>query len=108
MPNYRIIAKKIAKSRILFLFERAHAIFPVNKELANRYVSLARKYAARVKIKIPTKWKRRICHKCKSFLYPGINCRTRLQSRTGRGSHVSLTCLECNNTSRYFIKLNNH
>jgi ribonuclease P protein subunit RPR2 len=107
MPNYRTIAKQIANSRIIFLFERAHTIFPINKELANRYVNLARKYAARTKIKIPLEWKKRICHKCKSFLYPGINCRTRLKSRKGKGTHVSLTCLECNTTTRYFIKLKN-
>jgi len=106
MPNYKNIVKQIAKTRIKFLFERAHNIFPENRDLANRYVYLARKYAARAKLKIPTKWKQRVCHKCKNFLYPGINCRTRLQSRKGKGSHISLTCFECNKTStRYFIKL---
>ena len=108
MPNYKNIVKQIAKTRMLFLFERAHNIFPENRDLANRYVYLARKYAARAKLKIPTKWKQRVCHKCKKFLYPGINCRTRLQSRKGKGSHVSLTCLSCGNTTRYFIKLKNN
>jgi ribonuclease P protein subunit RPR2 len=104
MPNYRNIAKQIADSRISFLFNRAHSIFLINKELANRYVALAKKYAARTKIKIPHEWKKRICHKCKSFLYPGINCRIRLNSKKGKGTHVSLTCLECNATTRYYIK----
>jgi RNase P subunit RPR2 len=27
-----------------------------------------------------------------------------MQSRKGRGSHVSITCLECNKTTRHFIK----
>ena len=98
------IIKKIANVRIEYLFGRAQEVFPENKELANRYVYLARKYAQRAKIKIPKDWKNRICHNCKKYLYPGINCRIRLHSR-GKGSHVSLTCSECNRTTRYFIKL---
>ena len=104
MPDYKKIATKIAKHRAIYLFELADTIFTEDKELAQRYVELAKKYAQRVKFKIPTKWKKRICHNCKHFLYPGINCRVRLQSRKGKGSHISLTCLECKHTIRYFIK----
>jgi ribonuclease P protein subunit RPR2 len=102
MPPKNII-KSIAISRMKFLFQRAHEIFPENKDLANRYVFLARRYAQRAKIQIPPIWKKRICHKCKKFLYPGINCRIRMQSRKGKGSHVSITCLECNKITRYYI-----
>ncbi len=98
------IIKKIADTRMNYLFQKAHDIFPDNKELANRYVYLARRYAQRAKIKIPSIWKKRICHKCKGFLYPGINCRTRIHSK-GKGSHVSTTCLDCNQTTRYFFKI---
>ncbi len=106
MPQYKQIIKQIAKTRMNYLFQRAHEIFPEKKELANRYVYLARRYAQRARIEIPPEWKKRICHKCKRFLYPGINCRIRLQSRKGKGSHVSLTCFECNKTTRYLIKVN--
>ncbi|MFX0080507.1 MAG: ribonuclease P protein component 4 [Candidatus Hodarchaeota archaeon] len=102
--NYKVIIKKIAKSRILYLFQRAHDIFPENKSLANRYIYLARRYAQRAKIKLPYEWKKRICKKCKKFLYPGLNYRIRMHSHKGKGSHISLTCFECNNTTRYFIK----
>ncbi|MFW9867892.1 MAG: ribonuclease P [Candidatus Thorarchaeota archaeon] len=102
--HYRVIVKKIAKNRILYLFQRAHDIFPENKSLANRYTYLARRYAQRAKIKIPYDWKKRICKKCKKFLYPGINYQIRMHSHKGKGSHISLTCFECNNTTRYFIK----
>ena len=105
--NSKYIVKKIANSRMIYLFQKAHEIFPENKTLANRYTYLARRYAQRTKIKIPYEWKKRICHKCKMFLYPGVNYRIRLHSLKGRGSHVSLTCFECNKTTRYFIKLNN-
>lgn len=97
------IVKKIAKIRMLYLFQKAHETFPHDRNLANRYATLARKYAQRARIKIPLEWKKRICHKCKRFLYPGINYRTRLHSNK-KGTHVSLTCLECNKTTRYFIK----
>ncbi len=104
MPPKKNIIKSIAISRMNFLFQRAHEIFPENKELANRYIYLARRYAQRAKIQIPPIWKKRICHKCKKFLTPGINCRIRMQSRKGKGSHVSITCFECNKITRYYIK----
>lgn len=98
------IIKQIANTRMNYLFQKAHDIFPNDKELANRYIYLARRYAQRAKIRIPAQWKKRICHKYKRLLYPGINCRTRIHSK-GKGSHVSTTCLDCNHTTRYFIKL---
>lgn len=101
---HKNIIKSIAYSRMSYLFQKAHDIFPEKQALANRYVYLAKRYAQRAKIKIPHEWKRRICHECKMFLYPGINCRVRMHSQKGKGSHVSLTCLECNKTTRYFIK----
>jgi len=102
--NYKPIIKKIAYSRINYLFQRAHEIFPFNKPLANRYTYLASRYSQRVKIKIPYSWRKRLCKKCKKFLYPGLNYRVRLHSHKGKGSHVSLTCFECNKTTRYYIK----
>lgn len=100
------LIKLIAKTRINYLFNRAHNIFPNQKDLANRYTNLARRYAQRAKIEIPTTWKKRICRKCKSFLFPGLNCRTRLHS-SGKASHISITCFECNQTMRYYIKTRN-
>ncbi|MFX0046928.1 MAG: ribonuclease P protein component 4 [Candidatus Hermodarchaeota archaeon] len=100
----KAIIKQIADIRMNYLFQKAHEIFPDNKELANRYSYLARRYAQRAKIQIPTDWKKRICHKCKGLLYPGINCRTGIHSK-GKGTHISTTCLDCHNTTRYFIKL---
>ena len=102
--NNKAIIKRIADTRMNYLFQRAHDIFPNDKELANRYTYLARRYAQRAKIRIPKNWKKRICHSCKGLLYPGINSRTRIHSK-GKGSHVSTTCLDCSHTTRYFIKL---
>ncbi|TFG00842.1 MAG: ribonuclease P [Promethearchaeota archaeon] len=103
MPNFKKVAAKVAKQRISFLFQAAEEIFPEDPQLAHRYVDLARKYSQRTKVKIPKKWKRRVCHNCHHFLYPGKNCRIRMQSRKGKGSHISVTCLDCNHTTRYFI-----
>ncbi|MHA1670265.1 MAG: ribonuclease P protein component 4 [Promethearchaeota archaeon] len=97
------LIKLIARTRMLYLYELAHEIFLSDKQLANRYADLAKKYSNRAKIKIPIEWKKRTCHHCKKFLYPGLNCRTRLHSK-GKGSHVSMTCLECNQVTRYYIK----
>ena len=105
--NNRSLIKRIAKLRMLYLFQKAHDVFPEKKAMANRYVYLARRYAQRARIKIPDEWKKRICHKCKAFLYPGANYRIRLHSHKGKGSHISLTCLECKKTTRYFINLRN-
>ncbi|MBY9007745.1 MAG: ribonuclease P [Candidatus Lokiarchaeota archaeon] len=104
MPNFNKIAEKLAKTRIFYLFNLANDIFLENKELANEYVDLARKYAKMTKLKLPKIWNRRICHGCKKFLYPGNNTRVRLQSRKGKASHISITCLDCNHVSRYNIK----
>ena len=102
--NNKAIIKRIADTRMNYLFQKAHDIFPNDKELAYRYTYLARKYAQRAKIRIPKNWKKRICHNCKRLLYPGINSRTRIHSK-GNGSHISTTCLDCYHTTRYFIKL---
>lgn len=102
--GHKRLVKKIARSRIEFLLDRAHKVFPEDKKLANRYVELAIKYSQRAKIRIPKIWKRRICKRCKRFLYPGENCRVRIQSRKGKGSHLTITCLECDGKSRYFLK----
>ncbi|MFX1375531.1 MAG: ribonuclease P protein component 4 [Promethearchaeota archaeon] len=103
--NYRMTIKKIANYRMNYLFQRAHQVFPNNQTLANRYAYLARRYAQRAKIVIPYEWKKRICNKCKKFLFPGINFRVRLHSHKRKGSHISLTCFECNKTTRHFIKI---
>ena len=69
MSNYKHLIKQIARTRISFLLQRAHDIFLENKELSNRYVYLARRYAQRARIQIPIEWKKRICHKCKKFFH---------------------------------------
>ena len=82
--------KEIARERIKELFQEAETIFSRDKSLANRYVTLARKLAMKVKIRIPLELKRRFCKHCYKFLLPGVNARVR--TRDGK---VIIACLEC-------------
>lgn len=82
--------KKIALERIKTLFQEAESVFAKDKSLANRYVSLARKIAMKVKARIPAELKRRFCKHCYAYLVPGVNSRVRI--RLGK---VVISCLEC-------------
>lgn len=86
---------KIASERIEILMQRAEEAFAKDKKRANRYAELARKIGMRYNVRLPKKWKRRICRKCSAFLKPGSNCRVRIYK--GR---VIITCLECKNVVR--------
>jgi ribonuclease P protein subunit RPR2 len=82
--------KEIAKERVKILFKQAEEVFPKNKALANRYVTLARKVAMKVKIRMPLELKRKFCKHCYKFLMPGVNSRVR--TRDGK---VIISCFEC-------------
>jgi len=87
--------KQIALERIKRLFEEAEEVFPKNKALANRYISLARKIAMKMRMSIPLEFKRRFCKHCYSYLKPGVNARIRT-----RGGKVIISCLECKKFTR--------
>ena len=82
--------KEIAKERIKTLFEQAEK----NKSLANKYVTLARKIAMKVKITIPKKYKRRFCKHCYKYLHKD-NSRVRT-----RGGKIIISCFECKKFTR--------
>ena len=89
-------ARKIALERIYHLFNEAEKIFPRSRDLANRYVQLARKIGMRHRVRIPKKLQRRFCKHCYTYLVPGVNCRIRL-----RPSMVIYYCLECKRFMRF-------
>ena len=91
--------KEIAQERIKILFAEAEKTFSKNKSLANRYVTLARKIAMKVKARIPLELKRRFCKHCYKYLQPGINARVR--TRSGR---VIISCFECKKFMRIPIR----
>ncbi len=91
--------KEIAQERIKILFAEAEKTFSKNKPLANRYVTLARKIAMKVKARIPLELKRRFCKHCYKYLQPGVNARVR--TRAGR---VIISCFECKKFMRIPIR----
>jgi ribonuclease P protein subunit RPR2 len=46
-----------------------------------------------------------ICRHCKSFIYPGVNSRVRVQQR--REPHMVITCLVCGKITRIPLKSRN-
>ncbi len=79
--------KDIARERIKTLFKQADQT--KNKTLANRYVTLARKLAMKVKIRIPLELKRKFCKHCYKYLHSG---NSRVRTRAGK---VVISCFEC-------------
>ncbi|MEM2136529.1 MAG: ribonuclease P [Candidatus Methanomethylicia archaeon] len=94
--------REIARERIERLFRLAEEVFHENPEMADRYVELARRISMKARVRISVKWRRRFCHKCYSFLVPGVNCHVRVRSR--RSKHIVITCHKCGNRMRYLIK----
>jgi len=89
--------------------QRIHTLFGLAKEkvreepaLAQRYAVIARKIAMRAKLRLPREYRRLVCRHCKSFIYPGVNCRVRVQQR--REPHVVITCLVCGKHMRISLR----
>ncbi len=85
--------KDLALQRIDRLMEEAEKIYHIAPDLSHRYASLALKIAKRARIKIPIKYKLRICRKCGSYLRLGDTLRIRI--RTKQSKHITITCLRC-------------
>ncbi len=90
--------RQIAQDRIRMLFELAKEKIQKEPELAHRYVAIARKIAMRARLKLPAEYRRMVCRHCKSFIYPGVNCRVRVQQK--REPHMVVTCQLCGETTR--------
>jgi ribonuclease P protein subunit RPR2 len=91
-------SRRLARERIVILFERAAEFYPENPEWSNRCVELARRIGMRHRVRIEPPLKRRFCRRCNSYLVPGSNARVRIH----RG-RVVVTCLKCGHRSRYPI-----
>jgi ribonuclease P protein subunit RPR2 len=95
---------QIARERVDILFERALRIYKEDPILANHYVEIAKRIRMVARLRLPLRWRPYVCHGCKQLLLPGINCQVRMQSRGGRGSHVTKTCLACGHATRFYVK----
>ncbi|MHA1605404.1 MAG: ribonuclease P protein component 4 [Candidatus Freyarchaeota archaeon] len=98
----RKLVERISRERIDYLMHLADEVFLKYPERAQRYADLSRRISMRNKVRIPRVWKRRICRNCKTFLWPGVNCRVRLRQR--RQSHIVVTCFNCGHHMRYNIQ----
>jgi ribonuclease P protein subunit RPR2 len=90
--------KRIAMERVHILFRLAKEAIHEEPRLAQRYAEIARRIAMRAKVRLPVEYRRLICRRCKSFIYPGVNCRVRIQQR--REPHVVITCFNCGGYTR--------
>lgn len=96
------IAKRIAKNRINILLKSADRVFLSNKPLAQRYIDITRKLSKKYRVRIPREYKLRICNHCKSYLWPGKNCRVRI--RKNKNLKITVTCFECKRQMRLIYK----
>ena len=94
--------KQIALQRVHILFQLAKETIRENPKLAQRYVKIARKIAMKTKLRLPKEYRSLICRHCKSFIYPGVNCRIRIQQR--REPHMVITCINCGKYSRITLR----
>jgi len=89
--------RDIARKRIEILFEEAEkAALEGELERSDRYVELARKIGMRHNVPLKSKYKRRICKKCYSYLHPSKTCRIRIKE----GSLIT-KCLKCGSINRF-------
>src|SRR5712692_7669586 len=101
-PPPRKFVREVAGGRIERLFSLAEETVHTEPELAQRYVDLALKMGMRCRVRLTQPQRRVICHKCKTYLQPGVNARIR--TRQNREPHVSISCLSCGAVMRIPLK----
>lgn len=94
--------RQIALQRIHTLFKLAKENIREEPGLAQRYAEVARRIAMRMRVRLPTEYRRMVCRHCKSFIYPSVNCRVRVQQH--REPHMVITCLVCGKHTRIMLK----
>ena len=92
------LSKEDIIGQIYSLIKQADEAIKEDKdEIAQKLANQARKLQMRTRVKFPTQLKKRFCKHCKSFLYPGINCRVRLSSSN---KVIAILCFNCNQYTR--------
>lgn len=87
------------ESRIRHLFDEAYEVRISDPSSASRYIFLARKLAAKAKVRIPRELKRQFCKACNIFFVHGKNCTVRTTGKT-----ISYTCKVCKKITRIGYK----
>ncbi len=101
-PPPRRFVQEVAGARIERLLNLAEGTSRTEPQLAQRYVDLALKMSMRCRVRLTQLQRRAICHKCKTYLQPGVNARIR--TRQTREPHVAITCLTCGAIMRIPLK----
>lgn len=93
--------KEIALERMKILIENALSNAKSNPELSQKQALHAKKISTHYRIQMPYEFRMMFCKKCKSFIAPSVNSRTRI----GRSSLKSIrtTCNFCSHTYRKVI-----
>jgi ribonuclease P protein subunit RPR2 len=93
----QIFSKEDILNQIHSLMEQADEAIKEDIDIAQKLAKQARRLQMRTRVKFPSKWKKRFCKHCKSFLYPGKNCRVRLSSSN---KVLAILCFNCNQYTR--------
>ena len=93
--------KDLAIQRIDILLENALKNIRENKQIAQRQANIAWLISTKYNVRLKYEKRRFFCRKCKKFIVPGINSRTRIVSGTKK--HIRTTCLECGHIYRKII-----
>jgi ribonuclease P protein subunit RPR2 len=91
------------KEMITLAHERIERLFRLaedeardhNLERATRYVKLARKIGMRYNVRLPKKFKLKICRHCLAYIVPDINSRVRI-----RNGKIVIYCYDCGKFTR--------
>lgn len=92
--------EKIAKKRISILMREAKkAALEDELEKADRYVEIARKIGMKHNVSLNSKYKRKICSNCYSYLFPSKSCKIRVKEGA-----IITRCLGCGTINRFKYK----
>ena len=94
------LQKIIAKNRINKLFVMAeHCAISGKRNLADRYVEIARKISMKYLVPIPKQFKRSFCKHCYSYLLSDSTCRIRIHH-----GKLVVYCYNCKKYTRFPLK----
>ena len=78
--RFQVLSQEDYEEQVVSLLTKADEIISKDMDKAQQFAKQARKIQMKTRIKFPPEWKKRFCKHCKTFLYPGVNCRVRLSS----------------------------
>jgi ribonuclease P protein subunit RPR2 len=93
--------KEIALERMEILIKNALSNAKSNPELSQKQAMHAKKISTHYRIQMPYELRMMFCKKCKGFIAPSVNSRTRIGSSSLKS--IRTTCNFCSHTYRKVI-----